>query len=67
MSDAEKTTQMKPDWAKGWGRKGAALHGKGDLAGASEAYEAGLKVDPNNTQIKSGLESVKKAMEAEGK
>ncbi|KAL2108062.1 hypothetical protein VUR80DRAFT_4317 [Thermomyces stellatus] len=65
LSDAEKTTQMKPDWAKGWGRKGAALHGKGDLAGASEAYEAGLKVDPNNTQIKSGLESVKKAMEAE--
>ena len=66
LADAEKTTQIKPDWVKGWGRKGAALHGKGDLVGASEAYEAGLKVDPNNAQIKSGLESVQKAMEADG-
>lgn len=66
LNDADKTTQIKPDWVKGWGRKGAALHGKGDLAGASDAYESGLKVDPNNAQIKSGLESVKKAMEGEG-
>ncbi|SPO02503.1 related to stress-induced protein STI1 [Cephalotrichum gorgonifer] len=66
LADAEKTTEIKPDWAKGWGRKGAALHGKGDLIGASDAYEEGLKVDPNNAQIKSGLESVKKAMDSEG-
>jgi hypothetical protein len=31
LEDAEKTTEIKPDWAKGWGRKGAALHGQGDL------------------------------------
>lgn len=31
LEDAEKTTEIKPDWAKGWGRKGAALHGTGDL------------------------------------
>ena len=31
LEDAEKTTQLKPDWAKGWGRKGSALHGTGDL------------------------------------
>lgn len=31
LEDATKTTEIKPDWAKGWGRKGAALHGKGDL------------------------------------
>jgi stress-induced-phosphoprotein 1 len=30
-ADAKKTTEIKPDWAKGWGRKGAALHGEGDL------------------------------------
>ena len=29
--DAVKTTEIKPDWPKGWGRKGAALHGSGDL------------------------------------
>ena len=31
LDDANQTTQIKPDWAKGWGRKGSALHGDGDL------------------------------------
>lgn len=31
LEDANKTTEIKSDWAKGWGRKGAALHGTGDL------------------------------------
>ena len=31
LEDSNKTTEIKPDWAKGWGRKGAALHGTGDL------------------------------------
>ncbi|PTD11267.1 Heat shock protein sti1 [Fusarium culmorum] len=65
LQDAEKTTEIKPDWAKGWGRKGAALHGQGDLLGANDAYEEGLKHDANNAQLKSGLASVKKAIDAE--
>lgn len=65
LKDAEKTTQLKPDWGKGWGRKGAALHGKGDLIGALDAYEEGLKHDPNNAQLKSGLAAAQKALEAE--
>ena len=32
LEDANKVTELKPDWAKGWGRKGAALHGEGDLS-----------------------------------
>lgn len=31
LEDANKTTELKADWVKGWGRKGAALHGLGDL------------------------------------
>ena len=31
LEDANKVTGIKPDWAKGWGRKGTALHGQGDL------------------------------------
>ena len=31
LDDANKTTEIKPDWAKGWGRKGSALHGQGNL------------------------------------
>jgi stress-induced-phosphoprotein 1 len=65
LEDAEKTTEIKPDWAKGWGRKGAALHGLGDLLGANDAYEEGLKHDAANAQLKSGLASVKNAMEQE--
>jgi stress-induced-phosphoprotein 1 len=65
LQDAEKTTEIKPDWAKGWGRKGAALHGKGDLLGANDAYEEGLKHDASNAQLKSGLASVTKAMQQE--
>ncbi|KAL7956779.1 hypothetical protein V8C34DRAFT_287790 [Trichoderma compactum] len=62
LKDAEKTTEIKPDWPKGWGRKGAALHGMNDLFEAIDAYEAGLKLDPNNAQLKSGLASVEKAL-----
>lgn len=67
LNDANKTTEIKPDWAKGWGRKGAALHGEGDLVGAVDAFEEALKLDPNNAQAKSGLASVQKAIEAEAR
>lgn len=65
LNDAENVTKFKPDWAKGWGRVGAAKHGLGDLVGAREAYEKGLAIDSNNAQIKSGLSSVIRAIEAE--
>ncbi|KAI1432859.1 hypothetical protein GGR50DRAFT_556182 [Xylaria sp. CBS 124048] len=65
LKDAEKTTEIKPDWPRGWGRKGAALHGSGDLLGANDAYEQGLKLEPNNAGLKSSLASVKRAMEQE--
>ncbi|KAK4144425.1 uncharacterized protein C8A04DRAFT_27882 [Dichotomopilus funicola] len=63
LNDASKTTELKPDWPKGWGRKGTALYGKGDLLGAHDAYEEGLKIDPNNAGMKNDLASVKRAME----
>ncbi|KAL2358502.1 hypothetical protein BJ546DRAFT_12804 [Cryomyces antarcticus] len=67
LEDANKVTEIKPDWAKGWGRKGAALHGTGDLIGALDAYEEALKLDPANAQAKSGLASVQRAIDAEAK
>ncbi|KAK7528417.1 uncharacterized protein IWZ02DRAFT_9942 [Phyllosticta citriasiana] len=63
--DAEKTTELKPDWAKGWSRKGSALHGKGDLVNAVDAFEHALKLEPTNAQAKSGLDAVKRAIENE--
>nr|POE62842.1 heat shock protein sti1 like [Quercus suber] len=67
LADATKTTEIKPDWAKGWGRKGAALHGTGDLVGAVDAFEEALKLDSSNAQAKSGLEAVRRAIDAEAK
>lgn len=65
LDDATKTTEIKPDWAKGWGRKGAAQHGLGDLVGAKDAFEEALKLDPANAQAQQGLQSVTRAIEAE--
>nr|POE99513.1 heat shock protein sti1 like [Quercus suber] len=65
LEDATKTTVIKPDWAKGWGRKGAALHGTGDLVGAVDAFEEALKLDASNAQAKSGLDAVRRAIDAE--
>ncbi|KAF2655011.1 TPR-like protein [Lophiostoma macrostomum CBS 122681] len=65
LDDANKVVELKPDWSKGWGRKGTALHGGGDLVGATEAFEEAVKLDPNNAQAKSGLDAVKRAVEAE--
>ncbi|KAH6669313.1 putative heat shock protein sti1 like protein [Halenospora varia] len=67
LTDADKVTEIKPDWAKGWGRKGAAKHGLGDLIGALDAYEEGLKLDPTNAQNKSGKAAVERAIDAEAK
>lgn len=43
------------------------MHGLGDLLGANDAYEEGLKLDPSNAQNKSGLAAVTRAIEAEAK
>ncbi|GAB7350207.1 hypothetical protein MBLNU459_g0866t1 [Dothideomycetes sp. NU459] len=67
LEDANKTTEIKPDWAKGWGRKGTALHGDGNLVDSLDAFEKALELDPANAQAKSGLDAVKRAIEAEAR
>eukprot|EP00668_Euglena_longa_P001084 GGOE01001295.1.p1 GENE.GGOE01001295.1~~GGOE01001295.1.p1 ORF type:complete len:569 (+),score=156.11 GGOE01001295.1:49-1707(+) len=61
LEDAIKTTELKPDWAKGWSRKGAALHGKGDFEGAISAYQKGLDLEPANDACKKGIQDANAA------
>lgn len=61
MADAEECIKINPTWSKGYGRKGAAYHGLGDLDSSETAYNEALKLDPNNSQAKTGLESVQNA------
>jgi stress-induced-phosphoprotein 1 len=64
LADAQKTVELKPDWAKGYSRLGAAHLGLGDAASAVAAYEKGLALEPSNDGLKAGLEDAKKAAAA---
>jgi len=66
LEDAEQTIKIKSDWPKGYSRKGAALHGLGRLDEAVDAYNEGLKIDPNNALLKKGLQDVESAMQRDG-
>lgn len=63
LQDATKTTELKPDWPKGWSRKGAALHGQRDLAGALDAYKKSSELDPANAAVKKDIENIERAMQ----
>lgn len=62
-NDARRTTQLRPDWGKGWSRLGAALQGSGDFAGAVAAFRSGVAVDPSNAQLQKSLEAAEAAQQ----
>eukprot|EP00624_Nannochloropsis_granulata_P006849 evm.model.NODE_526_length_7345_cov_21.990469.3 len=61
LEDAEQCIQANPTWAKGFSRKGAALHAMKKYDDAQAAYEAGLQVAPEDAGLAAALDDVKKA------
>jgi stress-induced-phosphoprotein 1 len=52
--------KISPGWAKGYARKGAALHGARRYDEAIAAYEGGLKFE-DSAAIRKGLKEVQDA------
>lgn len=65
LLDAVKTTKLRPDWGKAWGRVGASLYGLDKIDDALIAYNKANELDPKDfynkmiNQIKSELNEVK--------
>ena len=56
--------EIAPTFAKGFARKGAALHGLRSYPEAVMAYESGLQVDEADAACRKGLTEVKAAMDS---
>jgi len=51
FEDATRCTELAPDYAKGWFRKGMALHALRRFGEAIPAFTQAERLDPKNTQI----------------
>lgn len=51
LKDAEKCIELKPEWWKGYSRKGAAEHALQRFDAARVTYNEGLKLDPDNASL----------------
>ncbi|NWH64489.1 STIP1 protein, partial [Geococcyx californianus] len=58
LADACRTVELRPDWAKGYSRKAAALEFLQRLEEAKATYEEGLRREPGNAQLQEGLRGV---------
>ena len=55
IADGNECVRLRPDWAKGYCRLGAAYEGLSDLARAEAAYTEGLEREPENALLQISL------------
>jgi len=58
MKDIDKAIELDPIFIKAYAKKAAIHKGLKELHKAVEVYEKGLKIDPNDTELKQGLAEV---------
>ncbi|CAK5279918.1 unnamed protein product [Mycena citricolor] len=59
VGDAEKAISVDPSFVKAYHRLGHAQYSLLDFRAAADAFERGLKLEPNNAGLKSGYENSK--------
>lgn len=64
LKDAERCIELKPEWWKGYSRKGAAEHALLRFDAARATYNQGLKLDPDNTSLLQAAEEAYNAGQA---
>lgn len=55
LKDAEMCVELKPDFPKGYSRKGTAQFFMRDYTKAMETYRKGLEIAPDNEELKAGM------------
>ena len=66
LSDADRCIEIKADWDRGHQRRAMALQNLGRFDDAIATFEQGLKLNPENAQIKQGLDQCRKEKAAAG-
>jgi len=63
LKDANKCIELKPDFVKGYARKGKAQFGMKDYKAAFESYLKGFELDNNNQEIIHGLQKTREKLD----
>ena len=51
LADADRCIELRPDWDKGYFRKGSALEAVSDFQGALDVYQEGVRRSPDNREM----------------
>ena len=65
LDDSHEVVTLKPDWVKGWVRRGAAFTGLGKHEEARKAYLKATQLEPSNGQIQEYLRAAERAVKEE--